>query len=265
MTACPQTVEGSLAALQIFWHDGKSKTGSGKSGIFGKTAHLDGTCFCSITLINAVRHIALGNICFIGSIINDDCFFLVGIINPFLKFLFGQSRSGRVVWTTDIDNIRCLLWDLRYKVILCGTRHVDHLRPALLVFQVLTCFAGHGITVYINRINRVCDSDDVILCKNIYNVTGITFCSVADKHFIQCDVYATALVIVVNNGSAQKLISKIRRITMECLSLTHFIYRTVQRIDHCRCQWLSHITDTQTDHFFVRICFLICGYFLSDS
>ena len=52
---------------------------------------------------------------------------------------------------------------------------------------------------------------------------------------------------------------------MKSLRFTHLIHRTVQRINDSRCQRLCHISDSQTDDLFVRVCCGICVYLFTDG
>ena len=64
--------------------------------------------------------------------------------------------------------------------------------------------------------------------------------------------------------SKQKFISQIRCIAVECLGMSHLIYRFMHSLNDCRSQWLCNITDSQTDNVLVRICLLICIYFFCN-
>ena len=46
--------------------------------------------------------------------------------------------------------------------------------------------------------------------------------------------------------------------------MSHLIDRLMHCINDCRCKWLCYITDSKTDDILVRICCLICIYFLTN-
>ena len=96
-------------------------------------------------------------------------------------------------------------------------------------------------------------------------ISGITFCTVTDKYFVDCDVNTACIVIVLYDRTTQKLITKVRCIALKCLLHAHLGYCFMQTVDDCRCEWLGYITDTKTDDLLVRICRLIRTYFLADG
>ena len=52
---------------------------------------------------------------------------------------------------------------------------------------------------------------------------------------------------------------------MKSLRFSHLVHRTVQRINDGRCQRLRHISDSQTDDLFVRVCYGIRVYLFTDG
>ena len=113
VTSCPETVKGNTISYKLIRNHGKAKTNSCKACILGKAAKLNGTGSCTLTLINAVRHIVLGNIRLVSSIIDDHAAVFVCIIHPFLQLIPCDGRACRIVREAKIDQIRHFLWKLR--------------------------------------------------------------------------------------------------------------------------------------------------------
>ena len=253
-----------ISCLQILRYYRIAKTNSRKACIFGEGMQFDRTGSCPFTFINTVWYIVLTDISFICRIINDHTAMLICIINPFLQLRLCDRGTGRIVWKAQINDIRYFLWQLRCKIIFCGTWHIDHIAPCFCLRIILACSSCHNIGIYINRINRVTDSDLVILGKYFLNVTGIALGTIRYKNFIRADITATQLIIIFRNSFSQKFIPKIRCIAMEGFCYAHLRNRTMQCINDHRCKWLGHIADSQTDDLFIRVLLCKCVYFLSD-
>ncbi len=196
MPARPKTVQGNAAACQFFRDHGKPETSPCKSRIFRKTSHLDGTFFRALAFIDRMRHILFGDIRFICRIVNDHRTFLERKIHPFLQLVFFHRCPGRVIRTADIDEIRRLGRKLRHKIIFRRTRHIDHIRPALFFCYIFAGPARHRVCIDIYRINRITNSDSIILCKDIPDISGIALRAVAHKYFINGNIRSPRFVVV---------------------------------------------------------------------
>ena len=225
---------------------------------------LNGAGSCTLALINGMCHIVLTDISFISGIINDYGANFIGIVHPFLQLILCKRCSGRVIRQTQIDYVRCLLRKLRYEMIFCCTWHVNDIAPCAGLLVVSTGSSSHNVGIHINRIDRITDRNLVVLSENLLNISGIALCSVRYKDFICCNLTASCCIIVLCDCLAQKFISQIRCIAMECLGMSHLIYRFMHSLNDCRSQWLCNITDSQTDNVLVRICLLICIYFFCN-
>ena len=254
----------NISGFQLLRNYRKTKTCSCEACIFREASKLNGTCLCSLALINAVWYIFRRNICFISRIVDDHCSYLQGIINPYLKLILCDRGTCRIIWKTKINNIRCILWKLRHKIVLLCTWHINDIRPFLCSRIICTGTSCHCIGIYIYRINRITDSNLVILTENISDITRITLCSVTDKNLIGCNIASSVLIILLCDHITQKLISQIRCISLKCLLLGHLINRTVKSVDYSRCQWQCHIPNTKADNILVRICLAVCCYLFGN-
>ena len=135
----------TICILQILWHNCKSKTSSGKSCILRKASKLDRTGSCTFTLVDGMWYIVFADICFVCCIINDHSSDLICVVNPFLKLCFADGCSCRIIWETQIDNVRLLLREFRCKSILLQTRHIDHIAPESGLFIISSGSACHYI------------------------------------------------------------------------------------------------------------------------
>ena len=210
-------------------------------------------------------YIRLTDICLICSIVDDHCMLFVCVIYPFLQLILRDRCTGRVVRETQIDDIRCLLWKFWCESIFFLTWHVDHIAPKTGCCIIRSGSSCHNIRIYINRIYRIADSDLIVKGKDLLNISGITFCTVTDKYFVDCDVNTACIVIVLYDRTTQKLITKVRCIALKCLLHAHLGYCLMQTVYDGWCEWLGYITDTKTDDLLVRICLLIRTYFLANG
>ena len=245
-----------IAAFELFRDNRVCKTQSGKSGCLGKAAKLDGTGFCTFTLIDGYRNIFFCNISFVSSIVDDDCTCFVGIIYPNLKLFFCDRLAGRVVREAQIDDIRSFFWQFRTEIVFCGTRHVDHITPGL-TFRIISAGSScHNVGIHINRVNRITYRNFIIQREYFLNICRIALCTIRYKNLICCDVTSVSFVIILCDRLTQKCIAKIRCITFESLCCSLLINCFVQCFDHGRCDRLCHITDTQTDDLclWIRCC-----------
>ena len=147
-------------------------------------------------------HILLGNVSLIGSIVDDHRPGLVGIIHPLLKLRFRDRGTGRVIGETQVNDIRRLLRQLRRKICLRRTGHVDHVAPCLRRRIISPGPARHHVGVHIDRIHRVADRDLVVDTKNLLDISGITLGSVGNEYLVGGDIASPRLVILLRHGAA---------------------------------------------------------------
>ena len=202
MTSCPHCIQGNITTFQFLWNNRIAQTHSGKSGVFRKALQLDRTCFGTLTLINRVRYIVLWNICFICCIVDDHSSIFVCIIYPHLKLVFCDGGAGRIVRQTEINNVWCLLWKFRHKIIFHRARHINDIAPCLCLCIIFACSSCHNIRVHIDRIYRIAHCYAVIHRKNFLNISGITLCSVWNKNLIRRDITSSCLIIIFRDRTS---------------------------------------------------------------
>ena len=149
-----------------------------------------------------MRHIRLGNRGFIGCVINDHRSYPVGIIHPLLELRFGDGGTGGIIGKAQVNDIRCLLRQLRRKIRLRRTGHVDHVTPCPRCRIVGTGPARHHIGVHIDRIHRVADRDFVVYTENLLDISGIALRPIGNKYLVGRDITAPCLVVLLRHGTA---------------------------------------------------------------
>ena len=257
-------MEGCVSRFQILRDHGKAQSYAGKARIFGKRPQLNGAGSGALALVDRVRHIFLGDICFISRVINDNGTVLVGIIDPFLQLCFVDRGAGRIVGEAQIDQIRHFLWQLRGKVIVRRAGHVDHIAPSFRGRVIGACPSRHNIGIHIDRVDRIADRDLIIQCKDFLNIAGITFCTVRHKNLVRLNLAASGLIVVIRNRISQKVITKLWRIAAERSRIRHLIHCAVHGAYHRRGKRLCHVTDAQSDDLLVRVRRRIGIHFLPD-
>ena len=167
-----------VSTFQILGNHGGAKPYACKSGILGETSKLDRAGSCAFALIDGVRHVHFTNVCFIGCVIDDDRARLIGIVHPFLQLRLGNSRSGRVIRETQIDDIRRFFRQLGRESGLFRTRHVDHIAPCLRLLVIDPGTPGHYVRIYIDGIDWVAYGNLIILREYFLDISGIALCSI---------------------------------------------------------------------------------------
>ena len=138
-------------------------------------------------------------------------------------------------------------------MILLGTRHIDNsLIPALPCRPAGP--AGHHIRIHVDRIDRIGNGDDVVQTEDFLHIPAIALGAVADDNFVNVDVHAARLVVVVGDRLSEEFVSDPAVvIPLECLGAAHFLDRLFHRLDHRRCDWLRYITNPHTDNLRLRV------------
>ena len=214
-----------------------------------------------------MRDIFLCDVGFVCGVENNHRSVCICIVHPFLQLCLGQCCTGRVVRRADINKIRLAVsgdllrlsgsGQIRRKAVLLGAGHVNHIAPAAGRSVIFTGSSRHDIAVHIDRIDRIADSDHVVLFKNLLNVSGIRFCTVGDKNLIVCNVAAACTVIVLRDGCAKEVIAKIRCIAAEGCSACLLVHCLVQSLNHRRRKRLCDIADSHADQLCIRMLVLV--------
>ena len=256
VTTCPETVQGhSVSILKVLRDHGITETRSGKAGILGEAAKLNGTGSRAFTLIDGVRNAFFTDICLISSIVDDHCMILICIIHPLLQLCLGDRGTGRIIREAEIDQIRYFRRKLGCIPVCCRTGHVDHIAPETCCLVIGSRTSCHNICIYINGINRIAYCDPCILCKDLLDICGIALGAVGHKDLICSDVRTQGTEHLLSDGGPKEIISQIRGIPTEGSTIRHLIRCLVDRFDHCRAEGLCHIPDTEPDDLLIRIGF----------
>ncbi|MBA7678478.1 hypothetical protein ES703_86754 [subsurface metagenome] len=141
-------------SLQLFRNNGECASDASETGGFGKTAKLYGDFLCTINLIYRMRYVGVGDKRLVSSVKKNDGLIFACIIDPFFQLLFCRDSTSRVVRKTQVNQIDLFLGQVRYKIILFGTGHINNaFVPALLGWSAGS--AGHNVGVHIYRIDGV--------------------------------------------------------------------------------------------------------------
>ena len=258
-------MEAHIPAFQILGNHGEAKADAGEAGVLAEAAEFNGAGPGPLTLVDAVRHILLGDIGLVGRVKKDHRSHFVGIIHPLLQLGLSESGTRGIVGIAEVDHVRRLFGEFRHKIIVHGAGHVDYAGKHFLLRDPVSCPSGHNIGVHIHGIYRVADSDPIVLSKDLLDIAAVALCPVGDKDLIGGNIAAPILIIIFCDGAAQEFIPQIRRVAVECLRRSHLVHSLVQGLDNGRSQRLSHIADSQTDQLFVRMRLGISRDFFPDG
>ena len=189
-----------------------------------------------------MRNILILNISFISSIIKDDTIITQSIVYPFTKFLFAQYCSCWVVWVTQINHVHAMIRNLWYEVVFCSTRHISNIAPLAILENAST--TNHHITIYINRVYWVSNTDIIIPSHNLLDITCVTLGTVINEDLVLIKMYTTSEVIIFNNSLTKEIVSSFRTIATESSLGSHLLNSLVHSLYNSRTQRTGNITNT---------------------
>lgn len=139
------------------------------------------------------------------------------------------------------------------------------LHCSISVLVECTRTSAHDVAVYVDRIYRVGDTHAVVPAKQFADVSGITFSTVADKYFRRAEADSSWCKVVLDDGLYQKIVTLFGTISVECLGICHFVYRTMHGFDAYGRKRAGYIAYTQSDQFLSGMCNFKCVYFFAMS
>src|SRR5574344_1633345 len=164
-------------------------------------------------LINRVRNRLITNVSLICSIVKDYRIIVYCIVNPFTKFFFSKNCSCWIIWITQIYHVNTMIWNLRYEVIVSSARNICNVTP-LIVFKNSST-SNHHVRIYVDRINRICNSDIVVPAQDFLEISSITLGSIVYKNLVHIKMYSPREKIILDNCLTQEIISSFWTITSE--------------------------------------------------
>lgn len=107
--------------------------------------------------------------------------------------------------------------------------------------------AEHDVGVEVNRVYRVGYGEFQIAAEDFLNAGNVGLCAVADEYFVDVEVDAARLVVAVDDGLTEEIISLFRAVAAERFGLAHFVDGLVHRFDDGRSQGARYVADAETD------------------
>ena len=209
-----------------------------------------------------MRNFRVGDICLVGSIIENDTLVSDGIVYPFSEFFLRDDRTRRVVWIAEINHVHTVVWNLRDEVIALIARHVGYVTPLAILEDSRSTY--HHVRVYINRINRVGNADVVIPSQNLLDISRIALGSIVYEYLVGVEMNATWQKVVLDDSLSEEVVASLRTIASERSLLSHLVYSLVHRLDDGRAERLGYVTDAQTDYTLLWMCNLVGVHLLCD-
>ena len=236
LATIPEGVEAcSVGTLQLFGDNGIATTYTCESCCLREAAELDGTFLRSFNLVDGVGQGVILNEGLVSGIVEDECLFSKGVIDPFCQLLLGDDSTSRVIGVTEIDDVKMLCWDVACKAV------------ASMTGDIFDVASSHDVGVHIDGIDRVCDAHEVVGREDVSNITCVALGTIADKHLFAVELDAPRSEVVLDDGINEEVVTVFRTIAPECLAVGTFIHSTMHRLDGCIRQGTGHVTDAQTD------------------
>src|SRR5580704_11589382 len=235
-----------------FRQDRKSASHTSKTPVFRKAPKLDRTVMGTRDLVNGVGDRGVGDVSFIGGIVENDRPIPESVVNPRLELFPRRDRPGRIIWKAEIDEIDALLWNLRDKAVCFRTRKTK--KPC--VDAVLVCgpgVTGHYIGVDVNGVNRIDDCDSILMTENIQNIAAIAFGAVGNKDLIVGDIHAVFAVIVFRDRASEKFVALLRAVAAEGFPMCELIDRSMDCLDCRDGKRLGDVPDAAPDQSFSQL------------
>ena len=116
--------------------------------------------------------------------------------------------------------------------------------------------SAHGIGIHVYRVDRIRNQDHIVVTEKLGDVSCITFGPVRNKDRICIHFHAVSFIISCD-GISCFCISLFRTVAFESSRLSHLVYALMKRFDGTFAQRTGNITDSQSDHRFVRMFFAV--------
>ena len=175
---------------------------------------LHGTLACAFDLEDAVRHIVATDISLVGSIEEDECILLDGVIYPAFQLLASKRCAGGVVGIAQVDDIHMLARQIGHEAILGRAGQIDDIRPSSVGSQRAASTA-HDVGIHIDGIDGIGDGDAHIQSQQFLKVARVTLGTVANKNFVGRNVDTTCTEIVLHDCLTQEVVATFGTITTE--------------------------------------------------
>ena len=193
-----------------------------------------------------MRDLRIGDVGLIRCVEENDRSGAPSVIYPSFELFPGGDRTSWVVRKAEINEIDALFRDFRNKIVFLRAREINKPLVGARVVRGPS-MTGHHVGVDVNRVNRIDDSDTILMAKNIQNIAAIAFGTVGDKNLIVFDIQIPLAIVVFRDGVTKKLIPLFWPITAERVPARKFIDRPMHRVDHCRGERFRNIPDAAAD------------------
>ena len=101
-----------------------------------------------------MRYVRVGDEGLVCSVKKNYGLIKACIIDPFFQLLFCCDSTSRIIREAQVNQIDLLPWQVRYKIILFGTGHINNAFILALLGR-LAGSAGHNVGIHIYRIDGV--------------------------------------------------------------------------------------------------------------
>src|SRR5580700_278340 len=235
-----------------FRQNRKSAPHTSKTPVFRKAPKLDRTVMGARDLVNGVGDRGIGDVSFIGGIVENDCPIPESVVNPRLELLPSCHRTGWIIWKAEIDEIDALLWNLWHKAVCLRTRKINE---SSVVAELIrwSGVTGHYIGVDVNGVDRIDHCDSILIAENIQNVTAIAFGAVRDKDLIVGNIHAFFAVIVFRNRASEKFVTLLGAVAAERFPMCELIDRSMDCLDCRDGKRLGDVPDAAPDQSFSQL------------
>ncbi len=184
-----------------------------------------------------------------------------GIFDPRAELGAGERGSGRIVGETEIDDVGVGDGQGRTEAVFSRARQIFEAAPSA-VGQGSASAAGHHVRIDIDGIYGIGHGYAAVRRKDVADVTGVAFGSVADENLVGRDIDASFQIIVDGDGFAEKFIALFRSVAVESIGMALVGGSAAQGFD---CGWTDgtcHIANAHPDYVGIGMLTAVVRHFL---
>ena len=244
----------SLEALRNH-REGTAHTG--EAGRLAETAELDRDVPGAVNFIDRVRNGRVGDVGFIGGVIQNHRTVLLRVFDPTLQHLLGGNHAGRVIRIAQVNQVDPLPGKFRNEIVGGGNRKVNQAAVAATGIR-RTRVSGHDVGIHVHRIYRIQHRDDVVFSEDIQDIPRITLGTVRDEDLIRVDLGSACLIIVFGNGLAQEIVALFGPIAAERRAFGQLVDGRMHRLNHGGGKRFGDVADAQANDVRGRVLVAEC-------
>ena len=249
----PQFVEGRPSPHQRAGNDGIAAPRARKTRRFGERTELYGAFLCALHLKNTACEPLFAHESLVCRVVQDDGALFPRVRHPLGELRRRIRRARRVVWRTDIDDVRVRLF-------------VGHGQKAVFRSRVRKDdpAPSHDVRVHIHGIDGVGHEHGIVRIEYVEDIPNVALRAVGNENFVLLERYPARCVIAANR-LFQEGIALFGAVAAESFLFAHFARRLSHRRNDCGRERLRHVADAHAQNFFIGVRLRIGSHLFCDG